>query len=216
MAEDADALGDHRLVQPAPQILVEARQDLGAAIDQRRLDAEAMEDIGEFDGNIAAAGDHDRFRQLFKMKGLVGGDAEFVTGKGCMRVRPSAGGDDDRLCRHRLSGLQQPDRMGIDEFRARFQDLGIGAGETFLVEAFQPGDFNILGRHQLLPVEAAFADRPAETRRILEMLMELRGIDEELFRHAAADDAGAAVAILLGDRHFLAERGGDTGAAHTS
>ncbi|RVA85355.1 hypothetical protein EN912_36175, partial [Mesorhizobium sp. M7A.F.Ca.CA.004.02.1.1] len=36
------------------------------------------------------------------------------------------------------------------------------------------------------------------------MLGKLRGIDIELFRHAAADDAGAAIAVFLGDADTLA------------
>jgi hypothetical protein len=62
VAQDADALGHHRLVQSAAQVMIEARQDFGAAVDQRRLDPEAVEDIGELDGDIATAGNHDRFR----------------------------------------------------------------------------------------------------------------------------------------------------------
>ena len=55
VAEDSDALLLHRLVQHAPEIHVEAAEDLLAAIDQRRVDAEAVKDVGEFDGDVAAA-----------------------------------------------------------------------------------------------------------------------------------------------------------------
>ncbi len=104
--------------------------------------------------------------------------------------------------------------MRIDELGTRLQDLGIGAGKPLLVEPFQPRDLAVLGGNQLLPVERAFADRPAEAGCILEMFVELRSVDEELLRHAAADHAGAAVAVFLGDRHLLAERGCDARAAH--
>lgn len=40
--------------------LVEARRDFRSAIDERRLDAEPMEDIGEFDGDITAADNDDQ------------------------------------------------------------------------------------------------------------------------------------------------------------
>ncbi len=39
------------------QIVIEAAQDLLAAIDQDGLDAETLEDAGEFDRDIAAADD---------------------------------------------------------------------------------------------------------------------------------------------------------------
>ena len=40
---------------------------------------------------------------------------------------------------------------------------------------------------------------PAEAARVLEVVGEAAGIDEELLGHAAADDAGAAEPVLLGD-----------------
>jgi hypothetical protein len=44
-------------VQHTPQIHVETSKNLLAAVDQSRLNAEAMEDIGELDGNVTTAGD---------------------------------------------------------------------------------------------------------------------------------------------------------------
>src|SRR5690606_21349256 len=67
-------------------------------------------------------------------------------------------------------------------------------------------DLAILVADQGRPVEVRLADVPAVTGRVLEMLGKLRGIDEQFLRHAAADDAGAAEAMLLGDRHAQALR----------
>src|SRR5262249_26507739 len=50
--------------------------------------------------------------------------------------------------------------------------------------------------------------------RILELVGKARRVDEELLRHAAADHAGPADAIFLGDRHLGAVRGGDARRAH--
>src|SRR5690606_8395168 len=49
-----------------------------------------------------------------------------------------------------------------------------------------------------------------------EMLGELGCIDEELLRHAAADDACAAEAVFLGNGHALAERGRDARGARSA
>jgi hypothetical protein len=48
------------------------------------------------------------------------------------------------------------------------------------------------------------------------MLWKLRGVDEELLGHAAADDAGAAEAVFLGDRDPLAQRRGEPPGAHAA
>ena len=81
--------------KPLRRSAVEAREDLAAAIDQRRLDAEAVEDVGEFDRDVAAAGNDDRLRQDGQIEGLVGEDAVLVAGQRRMRVGPAAGGDQD-------------------------------------------------------------------------------------------------------------------------
>jgi len=44
----------------------------------------------------------------------------------------------------------------------------------------------------------------------------LRGVDKELLRHAAADDAGAAETILFRDGDTLAERRRDARRAHAA
>ena len=89
---------EHLGHQAVAHVLVEAAQDLLAAVDQRRLDAEAVEDAGELDGDVAAADDQDRGRQLLQMERLVGGDG--VLGAGQVRLhRMAAGGDQDGLGR---------------------------------------------------------------------------------------------------------------------
>ncbi|ENN89245.1 hypothetical protein RHSP_51766 [Rhizobium freirei PRF 81] len=216
VAENTDALLFHRLMQALAQVLVETRQDFGAAIDQRRLDTEAVEDIGELDGNVAAAGDQDRLRQFFQMEGFVRGYAKLVPRQRRMQVRPAAGRDNDGLGRDGLAGLQKLDGMGVHQFGAGIEDVRLGVIQPLAVEALQPGDFLILRLDQLIPVETAFADRPAEAGSILEMLAVLRGIDEELLRHTAANDAGPAIAIFLGNADLLAERSGDARAAYAA
>ena len=96
VGDDAHALLVHGLGQRVAHVLVEAAQDLVAAIDQRHLAAQAMEDVGELDRDIAAAGDDDPARQLVEMKRLVGGDGE-VGAEAIAHVAagPAAGGDKD-------------------------------------------------------------------------------------------------------------------------
>src|SRR5690606_7567989 len=86
--------------------------------------------------------------------------------------------------------------------------------EAAPIEALEPRDLAILVGDQCRPVEFAFADTPAITRRILEVLGKLRGIDEQLLGHAATDHACAAEAIFLGDRHALAHRRGKAARAN--
>src|SRR3546814_9706680 len=73
--DDLDALFHHLAGQRVAHVVVEAAQDLRAAVDQRDLAAEAVEDTGEFDRDVAAARNHYALRQLLQVEGVVGGDA---------------------------------------------------------------------------------------------------------------------------------------------
>lgn len=175
-----------------------------------------MEDIGEFDSDITAAGNQDRFRQFFQIEGFVGGDRQFMTGQRLVLVRRTANGNHDTLCRVCLTGFRELHGMGIDQFRTAVEDVGLGVLQPLAIEAFEPGDFLVLRRDQLFPVEATFADAPAETFGILEIFRELRGINEQLLRHAAANDAGTAITVFFSYSHALAERGRHAAAAHAA
>ena len=85
-----------RLRERIAHVLVEAAQDFGPAIAQRHLGAEPMEDMREFHGDIAAAGDHDAPRKFLEMKRLVGRDAVFGARRAArVARRMAAGGDQD-------------------------------------------------------------------------------------------------------------------------
>ena len=73
---------------------------------------------------------------------------------------------------------------------------------TNLKALAEAGDFRVLVGDQRRPIEARRRDAPAEARRILEIVAEAAGIDEELLRHTTPDHASAAEAILLGNRHL--------------
>ena len=214
MGENADTLRLHGFVQGAPQIHVEAAEDLGAAIDQRRLDAKAVEDVGEFDGDVAAAADGDRLRQFRQVKGLVGGDAMFVAGQCAVLGRAAAGGDQDLVGGDGAVLRLKPDRVAVDQRGTRLQGFAAGALHILAVETFEPGDLAILVGDQGRPVEACLRHGPAIASRVLEMFGKLRGVDEQLLGNAAADDAGAAETVFLGDADLLAEGRRDAGRAH--
>ena len=104
--------------RPLRRSHVEARQDLAAAIDQRRLDAEAVEDVGELDRDVAAAGNDDRLRQDGQVERLVGEDAVLVAGQRRMRVGPAAGGDQDLVGGDGAVLALDADRVAVDEHGA--------------------------------------------------------------------------------------------------
>ena len=214
--DDADALLGVGLGQTVAQILVEPAQDLVAAIDDRRLDAEVRENAGELHRDVAAAGDDDALRQARQIERLVRRDDVLEPGIGlaeqgvppvAMRILPAVSVRPD-LASCTALGPVTVARSSISSTPA--------VPSADAVRGLEPRNLLVLGRDQCRPVEVRLADRPAEAARILEVVGEAAGVDEQLLGHAAADDAGAADAILLRDGDLGAVAGRDARRAHAA
>ena len=70
-ASDVDAAPAHLVAQMLAHVIVEATQNILAAINQRHLAAEPCKNAGELNRNIAAALDENSLRQFCQMKCLV-------------------------------------------------------------------------------------------------------------------------------------------------
>ena len=119
------------------------------------------------------------------------------------RCGQRAGRDQDCFGAHARAG-RQAHRVRVFEHGAALDEGDLEALERAGVGGFQPRDLAILVGDQRRPVKVRLGNRPAVTGRILEFVGKARGIDQKLLRHAAADDAGAADAIFLGDHHARA------------
>ena len=151
-----------------------------------------------------------------EMKRLVRGDRVLDAGDRAAGMRPAAGRDEDVRGAHMRPGAQETDRVRILDHRAALDDLDAGLLEVGAVGRLEPRDLLVLVGDERRPVEGRRRHRPAEARGIGELVGKPRGVDEELLRHAAADHAGAADPILLGDHHLGAVTRGDPGRAHAA
>src|SRR6185312_1029344 len=217
---DVHAAPFHRIVNTVADIVVEAAQDLFAAINERDVRAQAVEDVREFECDVAAAGDQNALRQLFEMKRFVRGDAEIaarndVAGPELAR-RTVAGRDQDLFRRDRAILVEQTQRVRILEHGAIGEDIDAGRLDVSRIDGFKPRDFLVLVRDQGRPVELRFAHRPAEPDRIGKVVGEMAGINEDLFRNAAADDTGSAHARFLGERHARTGESRHAAGAHAA
>ena len=117
-----------------------------------------------------------------------------------VRIGPRAGRDQDVLGGDDAAGSLEPDAVVAERARrasrsARRRPWPDWRGRppssraiSLSLLAISVGQSNSVG-----------ADAPAVGGAVLELLAKLRGVDEELLRHAAADDAGAADPVGLGD-----------------
>ena len=108
------------------------------------------------------------------------------------------------------------DRVRIHELGPLHDDLDAGLGHVLVIDTFEAGDLLVLVGDQHVPVEFRARHRPAEAAGILEILDVMAGIDEQLLGDAAADHAGAAEAIFLGDGDLGAMAGGQTAGPHAA
>src|SRR6185312_271588 len=157
-------------------------------------------------GDVAAAGDDDAAGQLRQVEGLVGGYGVLDPGQVLGHPGPPAGGD-QHLLRRAPADLVDLDAVGVHQAGPAVGELRAGVLQVAHVDTGEPGDLLVLLGDEVLPAEAGLADGPAIALRNLEMMREFRGIDHELLGHAAADDAGAADPVLLGDGHPGARHG---------
>ena len=91
----------------AAHVVVEAAQDVLAAIDHGHLGAEPVEDGGELDRDVAAALDQDALRQFLEVKRLVRRDDVLAALDVLAERRRAAGRDQDVLGAHGLAGRER-------------------------------------------------------------------------------------------------------------
>ena len=97
--------------------------------------------------------------------------------------------------------LRQGSWIGGELMEFRAVDDGFDALllHVLAVDAFESRDLLVLVGDEGVPVEAPLGHGPAESGAVLEILAEMTRIDEQLFRDTAADHAGAAEAVFLGN-----------------
>ena len=163
-----------------------------------------MEDAGELDRDIARAHNHDLLRQRVQMKRFVGRDrklpARYFRNEGVAAgCDQNALGADGAVFAHELHAVRPNNLSAVLDHRAA---SGLNTARVDFAEAF---DFGVFIGDKGLPVEALFADCPSVAACVVDGMAKLACIDEELLRHAAADHAGAAEAIFLGNRRAHAK-----------
>ena len=147
------------------------------------------------------------------MKRFVRGDDMLDAGYGRPVIWRPAGRDQHIFCLHGLA-RRKPERMRVLEHRARLDDAGAGFFHIGGVGRLQPRDLLVLVGDQGRPVERRRSNGPAEARGVLDLVVDVRAIDQKLLRHAAADHAGAAHPVFFGNHDARAMAGGDPGGAH--
>ena len=190
----------------ATHCAIETAQEHLAAIEQRGLCAQTLEDRGELDGNVAAADHQYAARQLLQVERLVGADRQLLAGY-VRQLRPAPGGNQDVPGTVGLA--VHFDLVRAEDARMAFQQADAAVDQQIAVDAVEALDFTVLVGDQRGPVEIRLTQVPAETGGLLEVLGEVGAIDQQLLRHAADIDAGAAQVAALGHRHAGTETGGE-------
>ena len=110
----------HLLTEINADVLVEPAEHISAPDNLDDLAAEAVEDAGELDRDIAAADDHDAVRQLLEVERLVRRDHMLDAGN-LRGLGPGADRDEDVF--RRVAFAVDLDRVRIDDHAAPVDDL---------------------------------------------------------------------------------------------
>ena len=212
--DDLDPAPLHLAAQVGPHVVVETTQDVFAAIDQRDLGAEPVEDAGKLDRDVAAALDEDAPGKLVEMEGFVGGNDVFEAGNLGARMRRPSGRDQYMPRAHLGTAREQTDGMSVFQNGATLDDLDFGTLQIGRVGALETRDLAVLVGDQRWPMEARLGNGPAVAGGVLEIVRIARGVHQKLLGYAAADDAGAADPVFLGDHDLGAVAGCDARGAH--
>src|SRR5690606_455822 len=196
------------------QVFVEAAQQLPTPVDERRLHAQSREDAGELHGNVASAGDGDPARKLLQMEGVVGRDDVLATHHPSVNVNAGSGGDEDVPSRDGAVFLYEQHFVGTGQLCPLLEYRNARPFQIAPVDALEPGYFAVLGLDQSAPVEPRLAYGPAIPFRILEIVREPAGINQQRLRHATPDDARAAEPVLFRERNPRPMSGRDPGRPH--
>mmetsp|Transcript_55438 Transcript_55438/g.104098 ORF Transcript_55438/g.104098 Transcript_55438/m.104098 type:complete len:305 (-) Transcript_55438:17-931(-) len=152
-----------------------------------------MEISRKFDGDVTTANDDELLRLLWQCQGLIAGEhtIQIASRDGqacCSTTRRYANVLCSVLLTVHLHGV------GIHDARVTFEVLHSSTIQQFGVDAVQARDLTVFGLNELVPVQAGrhtIRQRPAIALAILDLLKKMAAVDQELLRHAAADDAGA-------------------------
>jgi hypothetical protein len=147
------------------------------------------------------------------MEHLVRGDRVLDPGN-LRELRPRAGGDEDELRVDLVSVELRAVRSG--DGSVSFEDVDLVGLERLTIEPAETRYFREHVVAQGRPVERCAGELPAEAARVLQVFREMRAVDEQLLRHAAAHDAGAADPMLLDDRNLCTQPGRDARGAHAA
>ena len=203
----------HLLAEHFAQVVVEAAQRQVAPVELGHVRAKALHDAGELAGDVTAAHDHDALGQRGQVEHLVRADGELDAGD-IGHGGPAAGGDHDGLGAVRL--VADGDGLGVEQAAGAADMRGSGVVQQSLVDALQAVELGRFGSHHRRPVEGGLAHGPAVARGVFEVVAEVRGVDQELLRDAAAVDAGAAEPVVLDHRGLGAIARRTAGAGHTA
>ena len=201
-------------------LLVLGWQDARQGLDHHHLGAERAVEAGELDADGARADDDQRLRRGLRNHGLaIGPDAVAVRLQSDLgnRARPCAGGQDDMLG---LEGAAPAPLLGDDDLgrrRALFQ-LGRTFNHLDLVLAHQEADAGVqlggdLARafDDLAKIEARLVGGQAVVAQVMQLLVDLAGLQQGLGRDAAPVQADAAQGLALHNGGLEAQLGGADG-----
>ena len=201
------ALAEH-LGELLPDVGVFERQQRGEKFDEGHLRAVAVVDAGELGASRAGADDDDRFRHPVQADSMVAVDDPItIHVEAGQRLGPRSGRDYQVLGIDCLAGV-------LDDHLVFRLDhaLALKNGDLVLLEqelgaAPELVDHTLLALEDRRPIDLHSVGLDAERGGTLNLMSQLRGMEERLGGNAAAMQAGSAYLLFLDDRDLEPQLG---------
>jgi hypothetical protein len=134
---------------------IEAAQEQFTAIQQRGFCTKAVENRGEFHGDIAAAYHQHALGQLFKEEGFVRTNGMLMP-RHIRDLRPAASGNQDVL--GAVAFTAQLDAVLVDNSCMPLKQSHATVDQQVPVDAIKPFDFTVFIGDQRRPIEIGLAE----------------------------------------------------------
>src|SRR5689334_23313933 len=163
-----------------------------APLNQRHIDVEAREQLGEFDRDRAAAKNNYRIGEFPECERVVAGQVSHSSQLGQGSPGDNGAGADDEMRSGDCSTIVERDRVSVGKARVGADEFESAAAQLLSPMIGEFLDETVLARHDRAPVKLDFARLHSPDAAVLGEMADFGGVEQRLGRHATAQDAESA------------------------
>ena len=161
--------------------------------------AQPIHNGGEFAGNIAAAHNQKRARQLRQVKHVVAGKPQIRPRQ--VRLDGVTAGRQQDMAGALVRAIGKGNRMGIDQHGSLIESIHPVVFQNTAIDILQPIQFRVQFLLENRPAKRGGGNLPSIACGLLQGGAVAAGKNHQFLRHTAANHTGAAIAVFFCQSH---------------